>query len=299
MSHNHNHIHSSHNATKNITFAFYLNLFFSFIELIGGIYTNSIAIMSDALHDFSDAVSLGISWYLQKYSEKGRDEKYSYGYKRFSLLGSLVISFILLIGSGIVIKESITRLFDPQQSNAEGMLLLSILGILVNGAAVFKLKKGTSLNERAVFLHLMEDVLGWIAVLIVSIVMMFVNVPVLDPLLSIGISLWILSNIYKNIKATFSVFLQQTPEGIDQTELVKQIENITEVLSVHDLHIWSLDGEKNIMSIHIVVCDNITLDKLSTLKTNIRSICNNMGIDHVTIEFETEQENCIYEQIHK
>lgn len=295
MSHNH----SSHNSVKNITFAFYLNLFFSFIELIGGIYTNSIAIMSDALHDFSDAISLGVSWYLQKYSEKERDEKYSYGYKRFSLLGSLFISLILLIGSGIVIKESFSRLFDPQQSNAEGMLLLSILGILVNGAAVFKLKKGTSLNERAVFLHLLEDVLGWIAVLIVSIVMMFVDVPVLDPLLSICISLWILSNIYKNLKATFSVLLQRTPEGINQIELTKQIENLHEVLSVHDLHIWSLDGEKNIMSIHIVIEDNLSLNELSDIKNRIRSICYQMNIDHVTIEFETDNESCIYEQMHK
>lgn len=295
MSHNH----SSHNSTKNITFAFYLNLFFSFIELIGGIYTNSIAIMSDALHDFSDAISLGVSWYLQKYSEKERDEKYSYGYKRFSLLGSLFISLILLIGSGIVIKESVSRLFDPQQSNAEGMLLLSILGILVNGAAVFKLKKGTSLNERAVFLHLMEDVLGWIAVLIVSIVMLFVDIPVLDPLLSIGISLWILSNIYKNLKATFSVFLQRTPEGVNQIELTKLIENIQEVISLHDLHIWSLDGEKNIMSIHIVIEDNLSLNELSDTKNKIRSICYLMNIDHVTIEFETDKENCIYEQMHK
>lgn len=295
----HHHDHGSHNATKNITFAFYLNLFFSFIELIGGIYTNSIAIMSDALHDFSDAVSLGVAWYLQKYSEKERDEKYSYGYKRFSLLGSLFISSILLVGSIIVLKESITRLLNPQETNAEGMLLLSILGILVNGAAVFKLKKGTSLNERAVFLHLMEDVLGWIAVFIVSIVMLFINLPVLDPLLSIAISVWILTNIYRNLKATFAILLQHTPAEIDQESLKRELLQLYEIKSVHDLHIWSLDGEKNIMSIHIVIRANMNLSELAPVKEKIRQICTLMNIGHITIEFETEKEDCCYEQIHK
>lgn len=293
MSHNHNHTYDS--ATKNITFVFFLNLIFSFIELIGGIYTNSIAIMSDALHDFSDAISLGISWYLQKYSEKDRDEKYSYGYKRFSLLGSLFISILLLIGSGFVIKESVYRFFHPQHSNPEGMLLLSILGILVNGAAVWKLKKGTSLNEKAVFLHMMEDVLGWIAVLVVSMIMMFINIPALDPLISIGIAIWILSNTYKNLEATLSIFLQRSPKNINQLELKSEIENLTEVISVHDLHIWSIDGEKNIMSIHVVIRENNNLNKLSSIKNDIRTICFKMNIDHVTIEIETEKENCIYQ----
>lgn len=295
MGHHHDH---GHNARKNITFAFFLNLFFSFVELIGGIYTNSIAIMSDALHDFSDAISLGVAWYLQKYSEKERDDKYSYGYKRFSLLGSLFISSILLAGSIIVIKESVTRLFSPQEANAEGMLYLAILGIIVNGAAVFKLKKGTTLNERAVFLHLMEDVLGWVAVLIVSIVMMFVNLPILDPLLSIAISIWILTNIYKNFKATFSILLQHTPDEINVSLLEEKITGLKEIQSIHDLHIWSLDGQKNIMSLHVVLKDDLTLTELSPLKEQIREICTEMDIEHVTIEFEAENENCSYEQLH-
>ena len=217
--HHHEHTHS----TGNIRLAFFLNFFFAIIELVGGVLTNSVAILSDALHDFGDSVSLGIAWYLQKLSTKGRDRYYSYGYKRFSLLGAVFISVILLVGSVFVIKESVERIMDPQEPNAKGMFLLAIFGVLINGAAVLRLKKGSSLNERAVSLHMLEDVLGWIAVLIVSIVMMFVDLPVLDPLLSIGISLWILSNIYKNLKDTFRIFLQQVPQNIDLQTLENRI----------------------------------------------------------------------------
>ncbi|MDR1403708.1 MAG: cation diffusion facilitator family transporter, partial [Tannerellaceae bacterium] len=216
MAHTHNHTHShGEDSAGNIRIAFFMNLFFAIIELIGGLFTNSVAILSDALHDFGDSISLGIAWYLQKFSEKRRDKYYSYGYKRFSLLGALFISIILLIGSIFVIEECIKRLAEPQIPNAQGMFALAIFGIAINGVAVLRLKKGSSINERAVSLHMMEDVLGWIAVFIVSFVMMFVDMPILDPLLSIGISIWILTNIYKNLRDTFHILLQQVPQNVD------------------------------------------------------------------------------------
>lgn len=292
MSHTHNHNHSHHNVTKNITVAFVLNLCFSVIELIGGILTNSIAILSDALHDFGDSISLGVAWYLQKVSEKKPDAKYSYGYKRFSLLGAIFISVVLLIGSTFIIKESVERIFTPSEPHAQGMFWLAIFGVIINGAAVLRLKKGKSMNERAVMLHLLEDVLGWIAVLIASIVMMFVSLPVLDPLLSIGISLWVLFNVYRNMKATFKILLQEVPQSIDLKKLEEKIKQIPEVQDLHDIHLWSLDGETHILTLHVVTTDDISLERQCKLKTEIHKICEEFQVPHSTIEFETISEKC-------
>lgn len=289
MAHHH-HEHTS--STGNIRLAFFLNFVFAIIELVGGMLTNSVAILSDALHDFGDSVSLGIAWYLQKLSTKKRDRYYSYGYKRFSLLGAVFISVILLVGSVFVIKESVERIMDPQEPNAKGMFILAIFGVLINGAAVLRLKKGSSLNERAVSLHMLEDVLGWIAVLIVSIVMMFVDLPILDPLLSIGISLWILSNIYKNLKDTFRIFLQQVPQNIDLPALKSRIETLPGVVSMHDIHLWTLDGEENIITLHAVVSAGTPPERIQELKQTIRRYCYEADIHHATIEIESENESC-------
>ncbi|MGL5788395.1 MAG: cation diffusion facilitator family transporter [Bacteroidales bacterium] len=291
MGHNHGHNHNhEHGDTKNIAVAFILNSFFVIVEIIGGYLTNSIAIMSDALHDFGDSLSLGIAWGLQKKAKKGRDNKYSYGYKRFSLLGSIFLSGVLSISSVYVLIEAIKRISAPESVDAKGMLWLAIFGIIINGSAAFRLKKGTSLNEKAVFLHIMEDVLGWVAVLIVSITMMFVDLPVLDPLLSIAISIWVMSNVYKNIRETFKVLLQAIPDSVDAEALENEIMQIPEVESIHDLHIWSLDGESHIMTLHIVTESK---DKRA-LKSQVIAISEKYHIVHVTIEMESSEYDCLH-----
>ncbi|WP_417153248.1 cation diffusion facilitator family transporter [Rikenella microfusus] len=293
MSHHHTHGHGhSHAATGNIALAFFVNLGFAVIELVGGLWTNSIAILSDAFHDFGDSLSLAVAWRLQKVSERKADADYSYGYKRFSLLGALFISTVLLVGSVFIIKECVERIVAPQEPNAEGMLGLAVFGVLVNGFAALRLKRGGSISERAVMLHMLEDVLGWIAVLIVSVVMLFVKVPVLDPLLSIGISCWVLYNVYRNLRATFRVLLQHTPADIDAAELEREIVALPGVQSIHDLHLWSLDGERNISTLHAVVEISTTCEDKIRIKTEIRRICARTGIEHATIELETPGEDC-------
>lgn len=278
---------SKENSTKNIRTAFFLNLAFAFVELIGGVITNSVAILSDAVHDFGDSISLAIAWALQKKSNKAKDDKYSYGYKRFSLLSSVILSGILLVGSILILVEAIGRIFNPQEVNAQGMLWLAILGIIVNGLAALSVKRGKTLNERAVFLHIMEDVLGWIGVLVISIVMIFVNLPILDPILSISITIWVLYNVYKNLKATFNILLQAFPKNVDVKKLTKEIEAIDNVISIHDLHIWTQDGNSHVMTLHIVAEKNY-----ETIKNKIREIAKTFNIDHVTIEFEGEDSAC-------
>jgi cobalt-zinc-cadmium efflux system protein len=293
-SHSHNHTHS-HNSTSNIKLAFFLNLSFTIIEIIGGYLTNSVAIIADALHDFGDSLSLGLSWGLDKYSKKKRTPKFSYGYKRFSLLAALINSIVLIVGSVFVLSKVIPRLMSPEPSNATGMIFLAILGIFVNGIAVLKLKSGSSLNEKVVSWHLLEDVLGWIAVLIVGVINIFVSVPILDPILALVFTLVILYNILKNLKQIALIFLQGIPPGLNIDDVQNKLKSIKGVKSVHDTHIWSIDGENNILTTHVVVDKNLNLSKLCNLKKEVRKISKSFGITHDTIEFETKDECCSFD----
>ena len=288
----HHHGHTQGRVSKNIGLAFFLNLGFAAVELVGGLLTNSVAILSDAFHDAGDCVSLGVSWHLQKVSSRGRDNRYSYGYRRFSLLGALFISMVLLTGSLFIIKESIARLIAPEPAHAQGMLLLAVLGIVINGLAALRMRKGASFNERALFLHIMEDVLGWIAVLTASVIMLFVDLPVIDPLLSLAICVWVLCNVYKNLKGTLKVLLQEIPESVNMEKLETALRALDHVLQVHDLHVWTLDGEQHIMTLHAVIDSNLSMKDRQVLKASIKAVCNEFEIHHVTVEFETEAEEC-------
>lgn len=282
--------HAHGNTSGKIAAAFWLNLVFAAIELVGGLLTGSIAILSDALHDFGDAISLSVAWAFEKKSKKQRDERYSYGYRRFSLLGSVFLSGILAVSSVVILIEAGKRILNPQPVHAEGMLWLAVLGIVVNSAAAFRLRSRKTLNEKAVFLHIMEDVLGWVAVLVASIVMLFVDFPALDPILSIGITCWVLFNVYKNMKATSRVFLQAIPDQIDIRKLSDALTSAPGVVSVHDLHVWTLDGESHIMTLHVVTDGTAP----ETVKERIRAIGADAGVAHVTVELETTAEECSY-----
>jgi len=287
--------HSHHHQNRsegNIKVAFFLNLAFAIIEIIGGLWTNSVAILSDALHDLGDSLTLGVSWYFAKVAKRDRNQKYSYGYKRFSVLGALINSIVLVTGSVFIVMEAIPRLSDPVHPNTEGMIYLAIGGVLVNGLAAIRLSKGHSLNEKAVYTHLLEDILGWVAVLIGAIVMNFWDVPVIDPILSILIAVFILYNVFKNLRESFRIILQGTPSDISIKKIHEAIKDIPKVLDVHDCHIWSMDGEYHILSIHLVIKDDLALSELEQIKLETKERVNKLGISHTTIEFETQDEIC-------
>ncbi len=283
---------TQNNSEKNISYAFFLNFGFTIIEIIGGFLTNSVAILADAVHDFGDSISLGLAWYLQKVSRKGSDHKYSYGYKRFSLLGAIINSVILLVGSVFILSETIPRIIQPQAPDVKGMFILAILGILVNGAAVIRLRKGNSINEKVVSLHLWEDVLGWIAILIGSVLMYFFDIPIVDPILSILISIYILIHVFRNIKISMRIILQGTPVEIDLNEVTKELLAFEDIEAIHDLHIWSVDGNYHVVTTHVVLNKALPMDQLATLKFKIREKLLELKIHHVTLEFETGDEIC-------
>lgn len=288
MSHHHNHS----QATKNIKVAFFINLIFTIFEIIGGIYTNSIAIISDAVHDLGDSLSLGTSWYLQNKSEKKPDKKYSFGYRRFSLLGALINSVVLLAGSVYVIYEAVGRFIEPEHADPTGMLLFAIVGIAVNGYAAWKLSKGKTLNEKVMTWHLLEDVLGWVAILIVSIVLHFKDILYLDPALSILITLYILWNSFKRLKETLFLFLQGTPNEIDSEKIESDILAIKGVASLHHTHIWSLDGEHHVFTSHVKLDKLENLDHIIAIKIQIQAVLNGHPFEHYTIETEMVNEDC-------
>jgi cobalt-zinc-cadmium efflux system protein len=291
MEHHHSH-NQNHSAEANLKMAFWLNAVFAVIEIAGGIFTNSIAILSDAFHDLGDSVALGLAWYFQRISTKQRDDIYTYGYKRYSLVGAAISAIILLIGSVIIILKAIPRLISPEQVHVQGMMYLAIIGIIINGMAMFRLRNGHSQNEKVISIHLLEDVLGWIAVLAASIAMKFFDVPVLDPILSLLITAFILFRVFGNMRQTFRIFMQATPSKEQVEHLRSKLNLIKGVIDVHDMHFWTMDGSYNIASLHVSVNPELTVSDTEIIKLEVRTMLNAEGFSHSTIEIESEGKLC-------
>ncbi|WP_409253923.1 cation diffusion facilitator family transporter [Bacillus sp. SCS-153A] len=273
-----------HSSVKNTKVAFFINLFFAIIEFIGGLMTNSMAILSDAVHDLGDSLSLGSSWYLEKLSKKGKNSQFSFGHRRFSLLGALINGIILIVGSLLVLYESFPRLLNPQHPNAQGMIWLAILGITLNSIAAYRLHKGSSMNESILSWHMLEDILGWVGVLIVSIVLMFKDIHILDPILAISIAAFVLYNAVKKTVKTMKIFLDGVPEGINLDAVEKDMKEIEGVESISHLHIWSIDGEKNAMSAHVQLQEGLKAGEAKLIKEKIRNQLSSCNLTHSTIE---------------
>lgn len=275
-------------SQRNILIAFILNISFSIFELVGGFFTGSVAIMSDAIHDFGDAISIGLSYFLEKKSQKKPDSTYTYGYVRYSVLGALITTCILIIGSTIVIYESIQRLIVPVSINYNGMIVFAIFGTIINFVAAYFTKDGDSLNQKSVNLHMLEDVLGWIVVLIGAIIMKFTNISWIDSIMSLGVALFITLSALKNFKSILDLFLEKSPTSVSIDELKKHVLQIPGILDVHHIHVWSMDGYHHYATMHIVT------DKkdYKNIKNSIREELEEHGIIHVTIEIEAIDEKC-------
>ena len=271
---------------KNILIAFVLNLVFSIFEFIGGLFTNSVAILSDSIHDLGDAFSIGLSYFFEKKSKKGADNKYTYGYIRFSVLGGVITTTILLVGSTLVIIGAIKRLFEPVDINYNGMIIFAIIGVMLNFLAAYITRKGDSINQKAVNLHMLEDVLGWIVVLIGAVVMKFTDIRMLDSIMSIGVAIFILVNAIKNLKKVLDLFLGKTPDNIDIDILKEHLLKIKGVDDIHHIHVWSIDGYKTLATMHIVT----KIKNISNLKKRIRIELKEFNIFHAILE--TEDEAC-------
>ncbi|MBQ6847645.1 MAG: cation transporter [Clostridia bacterium] len=272
---------------NHILIAFILNLGFSVFELVGGILTGSVAILSDSLHDFGDALSIGIAFLLEKKSAKKPDNTHTYGYLRYSVLGSVITTVILLVGSVLVIVGAFGRILKPTEINYNGMIIFAVIGAAVNFVAAYFTHGSESLNEKAVNLHMLEDVLGWVVVLIGAVVMKFTDIIILDSLLSIGVAVFILIHALKNLFEALNIFLNKTPKSIKIEEMKKVVLETEGVLGVHHIHVFSLDGVQNIATLHVV-----TNGDYGEIKHTIKHKLEHLGITHTTVELENENERC-------
>lgn len=287
--HDHGHAHGTHaeSSERRIGTAFFLNLAFTVVEIGGGLWTNSLAVLSDALHDLGDSIALALSWRFARMAGRAGDEVYTFGYRRFSLLGVLVMSVVLFAGGLFVLFESVPRLLAPEQANAQGMLILAVVGIVVNGAAAIRMRGGGSLGERVVTWHFVEDILGWVAVLIAGIVMTFRNVPILDPILSLLITVYVLWNVGKRFRETLVILLQGVPEGVTVEDVENAIRNVPGVCDVHHTHLWSQDGEHHVLTGHVVVASAGSYAEIAALRATVKEALERFGVQHATLEFET------------
>ncbi len=272
---------------RNILIAFILNLAFAVFEFVGGIFTGSVAIISDSIHDMGDTVSIGVSYILEKKSKKQPDDKHTYGYAGYSVIGGAITTLILIFASVAVIINAIGRIINPTEIDYNGIIIFAIIGVTVNSCAAFVTRKGGSLNQKAVSLHMLEDVLGWIVILVGGIIMRFTDLALIDPIMSVGVAVFILISAVLNLRGIIHIILAGTPDGIDIAEIKEHISELCEVVDVHHIHIWSIDGQNNYATMHVV-----TNSDSKVIKEQIRNELQSHGIQHITLELETKDEAC-------
>ena len=289
--HTHPHGHVSASGASALRLAFFINLAFTLVEVAGGWWTGSIAVLTDALHDAGDCLVLGTAWYLQRVAMKGRDSHYSYGYGRYSMLGGWLTSVVLIIGSVVMLSVSVPKLWAPPSPDANGMMLIAVFGLLMNSLAAWKLHGGGTLNERGAYLHLLEDVLGWATVLVGAIIIRFTGWAVIDPLLSIAISIFIGVNALRTLRKGTGILMQEIPAGLDMAAVRGKLLAIPHVTDIHDQHTWTLDGSFVVHTVHLMVAD-VDLTSALAVKARAREELLSMGIHHATIELEWADEQC-------
>lgn len=272
---------------KHATFlAFLLNASFAVMELVFGLAFNSSAVLADAVHDAGDALAIGLSAFLESFSNRKEDKRYSLGYKRFSLLGAMVTSSILIIGSILVLLENLPRLFNPQPVNHQGMLLLGLVAISINLLASLVVRGGQTRNESILSLHFLEDILGWLGIILVAIILNFTDWYFLDPLLSLTISLFILSKALPQFWSNLKIFLAAVPDDVDLEGLSQSISKLTNISSLNQINIWTMDGLEKNATLHICLHD---WTQLESTKTAVRELLQHEGIHNSTIEVDRDQ----------
>jgi cobalt-zinc-cadmium efflux system protein len=290
--HHHAHHHHAHPESRRISFAFWLNLCFTIIELIGGVLTNSVAILSNAIHDLGDTLAIGFGWFASRLAQRHPNSAYTYGYRRLSLLSALVIGVTLVIGSIIIIANALPRLLHPQPVQANGMFWLALLGVAINGMAALRLRGGHTQNEKVLSWHLIEDVLGWVAILIASAVIHFTGWSIIDPLLSIGFTLFILFNVVRSLRDTLRLFLQKSPDVALTENVERDLRGVAGVGSTHHVHLWSLDGEHHVLTAHVTLTEDFSTTEQLALKQRIHAVLTPYALTHTTIELELPTEAC-------
>lgn len=303
--HKHSHIHkshkdfSAHDAEKGIKTAFFLNTIFVLIEFFGGIFTNSFAVISDAIHDFGDCIAIACAWFFERRSKKKPDNKYTYGYRRYSLVSAAITSLILVCGSAVVIFGAVERFKEPAEVHGLGMLMLAVLGIVINGAAVIKTSKGKGANEKAIKLHLLEDVLSWVAVLAGGFFVYFLKWNFVDIVISLIIAVYLLVQSIINLVEVFEILLEKVPEDFSVEDYKNALSGLEGVRDIHHLHVWTFEGEKIMATVHVRIPADADMEFYKEVKKRIEKLSWELGIDHLTVQLDVDKCNKEYCDMHK
>ena len=282
--------HTHLDSQQNLAIAFFLNLIFAALEFVGGLWVGSVAVLSNALHDAGDALSIGVGFFLQRQSETGPSENFSYGLRRLSLMSAFISGLVICGGAIFIAIEAFGRIAHPGEPRAGGMLLLSVVGIAVNGVAAWRLGHGDTHNEKVLSWHLIEDMLGWVAVLLGGICIYLFDWRWMDAVLGVAISIFVTFNVIRQLKKTAVLFLQGNPDPRSLRDFREAVGKFPEVVEMHDLHFWSLDGAHHVLSMHVVT--SLPLTQSFELKNRIRNESHRLGECHLTIEVESPQDDC-------
>jgi len=265
-----------------------LNFLITIAEIIGGIFSGSLSLISDALHNFSDGIAIIITYIAMKLGKKPKTLKYTFGLKRAEILAAIINSSTLIVISFFLIKEAIDKIINPTPITGYLMLIVATIGLIANIAGTLLLKKGSrdSMNMRAAYLHLFSDAISSLAVIIGAVFIIYFQVYWIDPILTILISLYILKEAYSITKEAVEVLMMAAPEGIDANDIKSEVEAFKGVVNIHHLHLWKLNDNTIHFEAHIEVKDDL-ISNLMPLKEEIEELLEHkFGIEHTTIQFE-------------
>ena len=289
--HTHNHVHT--NNKKVLTISFIIIGLFMIVEILGGFIANSLALLSDGLHMFSDTVSLGVALIAFIYAEKNATSTKTFGYKRFEVLAALFNGITLLIISGVIIIEAIRRFFNPIKVQSTEMFIISVIGLIVNIiVAIIMFKSGDTshnLNMRGAFIHVLGDLLGSLGAIIASILIYVFNFTIADPIASILVSIIILKSAIGISRSSLNILMEGTPSDVNLDKIISAIINHNEIYNVHDYHVWTISNDMNALSCHAVVSETMSVQDCEGLLKKIEHELLHLNIQHMTIQLETAQ----------
>lgn len=289
--HTHNHVHT--NNKKVLTISFIIIGLFMIVEILGGFIANSLALLSDGLHMFSDTVSLGVALIAFIYAEKNATSTKTFGYKRFEVLAALFNGITLLIISGVIIIEAIRRFFNPIKVQSTEMFITSVIGLIVNIiVAIIMFKSGDTshnLNMRGAFIHVLGDLLGSLGAIIASILIYVFNFTIADPIASILVSIIILKSAIGISRSSLNILMEGTPSDVNLDKIISTIINHNEIYNVHDYHVWTISNDMNALSCHAVVSETMSVQDCEGLLKKIEHELLHLNIQHMTIQLETAQ----------
>ena len=289
--HTHNHVHT--NNKKILTISFIIIGLFMIVEILGGFIANSLALLSDGLHMFSDTVSLGVALIAFIYAEKNATSTKTFGYKRFEVLAALFNVITLLIISGVIIIEAIRRFFNPIKVQSTEMFIISVIGLIVNIiVAIIMFKSGDTshnLNMRGAFIHVLGDLLGSLGAIIASILIYVFNFTIADPIASILVSIIILKSAIGISRSSLNILMEGTPSDVNLDKIISTITNHNEIYNVHDYHVWTISNDMNALSCHAVVSETMSVQDCEGLLKKIEHELLHLNIQHMTIQLETAQ----------